>query len=62
MRHIFAEQVYGLATTEIIYLIANRYILGFGIELPRNNLREANIVSAAVNDEIEKFFDELFKQ
>ena len=60
LRHIFAQQVYGLAPTEIIYRIANRYILGFGIEIPRNNLRLANVVPAVVNDEMEKFFDELF--
>ena len=40
LRHIFAKQIYGFAPTEIIYRIATKYLLGFGIEIPRNNLRQ----------------------
>lgn len=35
IRHIFTKQVYGMAPTEIIYLIATNYILGFDKELKR---------------------------
>ena len=33
LNHIFAEQVYGCAPTEIIYQICLRYILGFSDEI-----------------------------
>lgn len=33
IRHILREQVYGMALTRIIYLIATNYILGFDPEL-----------------------------
>ncbi len=62
LRHIFAKQVYGLAPTEIIYRIATKYLLGFGINIPKNNLRQVNAVSAAVDDKLDEFLSGLFAQ
>ena len=60
LRHIFAKQVYGLAPTEIIYRIAEKYLLGFGINIPKNNLRQVNAVPAAVEGKLDEFLSELF--
>ncbi|MBR1647047.1 MAG: hypothetical protein IJ685_09755, partial [Selenomonadaceae bacterium] len=60
LRHIFGQQVYGLAPTEIIYRIAEKYLLGFEIEINRHNLKFANVVPAVLNDEVENFLTELF--
>ncbi|MBR1805857.1 MAG: DEAD/DEAH box helicase family protein [Selenomonadaceae bacterium] len=60
LRHIFGQQIYALAPTEIIYRIAVKYLLGFEIEIPRNNLRQANALPAAVDDKLDEFLSELF--
>ena len=41
LKHIFENQVYGLAPTEIIFNIAKSYILGFDSKniVKKNNLR-----------------------
>ena len=43
IRHILTKQVYGMAPTRIIYLIATNYILGFDPEL---KLETANFIQA----------------
>ena len=60
LRHIFGRQIYALAPTEIIYRIAVKYLLGFKIEIPRNNLRQANALPAAVEDKLDEFLTKLF--
>ena len=40
IRHILRHQVYGMAPTRIIYLIAMNYILGFDESLRADVLRE----------------------
>lgn len=37
IRHILAHQVYGMAPTRIIYLIATNYIMGFDERFKENN-------------------------
>lgn len=46
LQHIFAKQIYGLAPTEIIYLIAHEYIFGFDKD-------------GSIDDSHFKFFDTL---
>ena len=62
LRHIFAKQIYALAPTEIIYRIATKYLLGFGINIPKNNLLQKSAVSAAVEDKLDEFLSDLFAQ
>lgn len=52
LNHIFAAQVFGLAPTEIIYRIAANYILGFGIEIGKHNLKKADTLVAAKEDKL----------
>lgn len=62
LRHIFAEQVYGLAPTEIIYKIATSYILGFSdeIEIEKHNLRLADSLPYAKEGRLQELLEELF--
>ena len=60
LNHIFAKQVYGLAPTEIIYLIATNYILGFGIEIDKHNLKKADALAAAKDDKLAELLEELY--
>ena len=63
LNHIFAEQVYGCAPTEIIYRICLRYILGFSDEthIEKNNIRLCDTLEYAKNGtmdtEMRKLFD-----
>ena len=52
IRHILRKQVYGMAPTRIIYLIATNYILGFDEELKSEtpNFVQADAAEAAKND------------
>lgn len=52
IRHILRKQVYGMAPTRIIYLIATNYILGFDEELKSetSNFVQADAAEAAKND------------
>ena len=49
IRHILSKQVYGMAPTRIIYLIATNYILGFDEKLKKeqHNFVEADAAEAA---------------
>ena len=60
LRHIFAAQVYGLAPTEIIYRIAINYVLGFGIEIDKHNLRKADALDAAKADKLDELLEKLY--
>ncbi len=62
IKHILTKQVFGMAPTRIIYLIATNYILGFDSnkEIETNNFVEADAAEAAKNGTlsslVEKFW------
>ncbi len=62
IRHILREQVYGMAPTRIIYLIATNYILGFDESLKKEtkNFVEADAAQAAKEGRLQKLVDEKF--
>lgn len=62
LNHIFAEQVYGCAPTEIIYRICLRYILGFSdeIHIEKNNIRLCDTLEYAKNGTMEEAMKKLF--
>ncbi len=67
IRHILREQVYGMAPTRIIYLIATNYILGFDESLKKEMLEgsaahfvEADAADAAKNNRLEALVAEYF--
>ena len=60
LRHIFSAQVYGLAPTEIIYLIATNYILGFGIDIDKNNFRQADTLAATKDGKLKELLERLY--
>lgn len=65
LRHIFKNQVYGLAPTKCIYQIAMRYILGFDesihIDESEHHLRQADSLVAAREGNLDKLVDKIFK-
>lgn len=62
LKHIFKEQVYGIAPTEIIYKIATNFILGFddNITITEHNFRQADVLEYAKQGTLEQFLDELY--
>ena len=62
IRHILREQVYGMAPTRIIYLIATNYILGFDEELKEetHNFVEADAADAAKRGTLKELVEEKF--
>ena len=62
LRHIFANQVYGLAPTEIIYRIAMRFLLGFAdnVQITDHNLRKLDTLIYAKNGTLEQELDRLY--
>ena len=62
LKHIFANQVYGLAPTEIIYRIATAYILGFdeNIHIKQNNFKLFDSLPAAQSGTLSEELDKLF--
>lgn len=62
IRHILQEQVYGMAPTRIIYLIATNYILGFDESLRKetHNFVEADAAEAAKQGKLERLVNEYF--
>ena len=62
LNHIFAEQVYGCAPTEIIYRICLRYILGFSdeIHIEKNNIRLCDTLEFAKSGTMETEMKKLF--
>lgn len=63
LNHIFANQVYGLAPTEIIYRIATNYILGFdeSIKIEKHNFKFADALPYAKDNNLEELLDNLYK-
>ena len=62
IRHILQKQVYGMAPTRIIYLIATNYILGFDDELKgsTHNFVQADAAEAAKAGTLDKLVDRHF--
>lgn len=62
LQHIFANQVYGLAPTEIIYRIAIAYILGFSdeIKIEKHNLRQFDTLPVVQAGNLEQKLDEIY--
>jgi len=62
LKHIFSNQVYGLAPTEIIYRIAVSYILGFDEtkDISEHNLRLADALPYAKEGKLQELLDTLF--
>lgn len=62
IRHILSKQVYGMAPTRIIYLIATNYILGFDPELKEatGNFVQADAAEAAKNNNLQNLVDDYF--
>ena len=62
IRHILQKQVYGMAPTRIIYLIATNYILGFDKELKdsTHNFVQADASEAAKLGALEELVDSCF--
>ena len=67
IRHIFKNQVYGMAPTPIIYLIATNYILGFDEDLKREltdissaHFVQADAAKAAKEGTLEELVEQYF--
>lgn len=62
IHHILTKQVYGMAPTRIIYLIATNYILGFDehLKLETTNFVQADAAEAAKEGKLEQLVDEKF--
>ena len=62
LKHIFEKQVYGLAPTEIIYRIAENFVLGFDVnnEIKKHNLRKADSLSLIKDGLLEDKLNELY--
>ena len=62
IRHILQKQVYGMAPTRIIYLIATNYILGFDDELQKSdhNFVQADAAEAAKQGTLTELVDAYF--
>ncbi len=64
LKHIFANQVYGLAPTEIIYRIALAFVLGFDddVKIGKHNLRLCDALKRAKAGTLEDALRELFPE
>ena len=62
IQHILKKQVYGMAPTRIIYLIATNYILGFDESLKGETTHfvQADAAAAAKEGELAELVDEVF--
>jgi hypothetical protein len=62
IRHILGHQVYGMAPTRIIYLIATNYILGFDEELKNETVHfvQADAAKAAKENTLEQLVEQCF--
>lgn len=62
IRHILQHQVYGMAPTRIIYLIATNYILGFdeSLKSETHNFVQADAAEAAKQGTLQELVDECF--
>lgn len=63
LNHIFANQVFGLAPTEIIYRICVNFILGFSddINIKKHNLKKLDALVYAKEGNLEEKLEEIFE-
>ena len=64
LKHIFKEQVYGIAPTEIIYKIATNFILGFDntLTIKEHNFKQMDTLECVKNGSLEQNLDILYSQ
>ena len=64
LNHIFSEQIYGCAPTEIIYRIALAYILGFSdeIEIKKHNIKLCDTLTYAKEGTLKERLAELYPE
>lgn len=66
LKHIFENQVYGCAPTEIIYMIATHYILGFSknksIKINSKHFKLFDTLPSSQSGTLEEELDKLFKE
>ena len=64
LNHIFANQVYGLGPTEIIYRICLSYILGFSdsIKIEKHNIKLCDALEYAKKGLLDEKLIELFPE
>ena len=62
LKHIFKEQVYGLAPTEIIYKIATNFILGFNenMDIVEHNFKREDALKYVKDGTLEAVLDEIY--
>lgn len=62
LNHIFKNQVYGLAPTEIIYRICESFILGFSeeIKIEAHNIKKLDALKYAKEGTLEEKLEEIF--
>lgn len=62
IRHILERQVYGMAPSRIIYLIATNYIFGFDedVSINRDHFVECDAAEAAKEGQLQALVDEFF--
>lgn len=62
IRHILTKQVYGMAPTRIIFLIATNYIMGFdeSLKVETKNFVQADAAEAAKNGTLEQLVNQYF--
>ena len=62
LKHIFKEQVYGIAPTEIIYKIATNFILGFDntLTIKEHNFKQIDTLECVKNETLEQNLDILY--
>ncbi len=62
IKHIFKEQVYGLAPTEIIYKIATNFILGFdnSLKITEHNFKQIDALEYAKQGTLDTFLDKIY--
>lgn len=64
LAHIFEKQVFGLAPTEIIYKIAENFILGFDFnhKIKKHNFKKADTLEFVKKGVLEEKLDELYPE
>lgn len=64
LQHIFEKQVFGLAPTEIIYKIAENFILGFDFNgnIKKHNFRKVDSLELVKNGTLEKALEKMYME
>ena len=64
LNHIFSEQVYGLAPTEIIYRIVRSFLLGFSdeVHIEKDNVRLCDSLKFAKEGDLEEELKKVFSE